>query len=424
MCTRLLRSSLSAVLTVTAALGQAVTAPRAPSSLSIYEDVRAGKTESGADVHVFRREKGSAEEAQVQGRWYEANEQLGDPKGFGMYLTTNLGQYEIGDRAPMGERNAITVVVPQSAYITLIKDSTVVAEGENTRMMFAVKEPGKYRVVVSVSDGAGKREWIRSQILTIVSEPVRRPGPAPTPAKVEKIANLAYAVGDPKQQLDVYRPRESKMAPVLFFVHGGYWRSGDRAQYARLGERFANEDIVTVIPSYRLQPANAHPAQINDVAAAFAWTVKNIQRYGGDPSKIYLAGHSAGGHLVELLATDPTYLTKHELTTKAIQGVAAISGVPDVRGLKENFGPDQSVREQASPIFHVRKDLPSFLNIYAQWDYPFLPAMATQFHQALEKAGVDSKLLYVPAEDHISIIISIATKADDPAARAILKMIR
>ena len=110
--------------------------------------------------------------------------------------------------------------------------------------------------------------------------------------------------------------------------------------YPLLGNRFAKLGIGVVIPSYRLMPKSPHPAQIEDTAAAFAWVYKNIAQYGGDPNRIYLAGHSAGGHLVALLALDPKYLNKYEIPLDAIKGVAAISGVYDVSKMTAFAGAD------------------------------------------------------------------------------------
>src|SRR5439155_218578 len=113
----------------------------------------------------------------------------------------------------------------------------------------------------------------------------------------------------------------------LFFVHGGAWRFGDRGLYPPLGYRFAREGILTVIPSYRLAPKNPHPAQMEDTAAAFAWTVRHVAEYGGDTNRIYLGGHSAGAHLASLLAFDEHYLQEHRLSPDIIRGVIALSGV-------------------------------------------------------------------------------------------------
>src|SRR5438309_43807 len=133
-----------------------------------------------------------------------------------------------------------------------------------------------------------------------------------------------------KHKLDLYAPKDKKSAPVFFFIHGGAWRSGDRSLYFPLGNRFAKEGVLTVIPSYRLAPKNPHPAQIEDVAAAFAWTVQHIAEHGGDTNRIYVGGHSAGGHLSALLALDDRQLKRHNLTSKAIRGTISMSGVFDL----------------------------------------------------------------------------------------------
>src|SRR5204863_1542540 len=129
-----------------------------------------------------------------------------------------------------------------------------------------------------------------------------------------------------KHKLDLYIPKGKTNLPVLFFIHGGAWTSGDRTQYPPLGNRYASEGILTVVPSYRLAPKFPHPAQIEDTAAAFAWTVRNISARGGDTNRIFVAGHSAGAHLVALLALDEKYLTAHQLSPKLIRGVLGFSG--------------------------------------------------------------------------------------------------
>ena len=92
--------------------------------------------------------------------------------------------------------------------------------------------------------------------------------------------DIAYCEGSAedaaKHKLDIYVPKGKTNAslPVLFFIHGGAWKSGDRSNYVPLGNRYAREGVVTVVPSYRLAPKHPHPAQIEDVAAAFAWTVR------------------------------------------------------------------------------------------------------------------------------------------------------
>jgi len=182
---------------------------------------------------------------------------------------------------------------------------------------------------------------------------------------------------------------------------------------------------LTVIPSYRLAPKNPHPAQIEDVAAAFAWTVGHVAAYGGDTNRIYVGGHSAGGHLAALLTLDPKYLKAHQLSAKNIQGTIALSGVYDLavgESQASVFGRDKQTRRDASPLFHIKSQVPPFLISYCQWDYPTLPAQARLFHAALQKAGVAAQLVFVPREGHISEMMSI-TRDDDAMARAILQFV-
>jgi acetyl esterase/lipase len=124
---------------------------------------------------------------------------------------------------------------------------------------------------------------------------------------VKDVASNDAPDADPdKHQLDLYLPKGQKDFPTLFFVHGGTWKSGDRKQYPKLGETFASRGIGMVIINYRLSPKVQHPAHIQDVAKAFAWTCNNIGHYGGLADQIFCCGHSAGGHLVALLATEMT----------------------------------------------------------------------------------------------------------------------
>src|SRR5262249_16923713 len=118
--------------------------------------------------------------------------------------------------------------------------------------------------------------------------------------------------------------------PVVVFVHGGVWVMGDKSFFGwgpDIGRYYASRGIAAVLPSYRLSPAVKHPEHVKDVARAFAWTYRNISRYGGQRDLLYLCGHSAGGHLVALLATDESYLKAEGITTSAIRGVIGVSGV-------------------------------------------------------------------------------------------------
>ena len=219
--------------------------------------------------------------------------------------------------------------------------------------------------------------------------------------------------------------------------------------YSGVGRYLASRGIGAVLPNYRLSPSVKHPEHVKDVARAFAWTRAHIGAYGGRPDEMFLVGHSAGGHLVSLLATDETYLRAEGLSTADVRGVVSVSGVylippgktplalggPEPGALHVNqllpirgdgtcaaptclpgvpfpldifgpaFGDDPQVRADASPLNHVRPGLPPFLLLYADHDLPWLGDVAALFQQALSEQGNESRLVRIEAQqpqfDHV-----------------------
>ncbi len=261
--------------------------------------------------------------------------------------------------------------------------------------------------------------------LCLADEP--KPFEPATPYAVKTIRDVAYYEGDGadpvKHKLDLYLPKDCKDYPVLFFVHGGAWVHGDKGQfgmYSMLGNYYAKHGIGTVVINYRLSPGVKHPEHIKDVARAFAWTHAHIAQYGGRPDQIFAGGHSAGGHLVALLATDETYLKDMGLTSKDIRGVIAISGVyliPE-RLFRSVFGSDVEERKQAEPVTHVHEGLPPFLILYADGDLPQLDSMAREFAKALKAKKVPTQLCEMKKQNHVSILFC-ACLEDNPCWMAI-----
>ena len=203
--------------------------------------------------------------------------------------------------------------------------------------------------------------------------------PSEKPVLSEKTvvrADVAYGK-DEKQRLDVYSPRDAKDAPIVVFFHRGEWSKGDKSE-AAYKPKFLNEHgIVFVSANYRLSPAVKHPAHINDVASAVRWVYDHAAEFGGSRNKIVLMGHSAGCHLVTLLALDPRYLADVKLRPGDLRGVVAWSGgaydlVAKVKAggtygpyIKQAFGDSEAAWRDASPVAHVgdAKPLPAFLFI-------------------------------------------------------------
>jgi acetyl esterase/lipase len=279
--------------------------------------------------------------------------------------------------------------------------------------------------------------------------------PAAKTFDVQVVRNLVYrdlAAGEDakrdKNKLDLYLPKGQKDFPVLFFVHGGAWRHGDKNHrfglYSNFATDWAQHGIGTVVTNYRLSPGVKHPEHMKDVAKAFAWTVKNISRYGGRPDQIFVSGHSAGGHLVALLATDESYLKVEGLSLQAIKGAIPISGVYRVHDIHLDeaelhtlgdkatatlrlqagmslltpvFGTDPRVLRNASPLSHVQAGLPPFLLIYADKDLMLLPAMAREFGSHLKENKCEVHTLEVKERNHRTVLAR-ATRDDDPAVLA------
>jgi acetyl esterase/lipase len=230
--------------------------------------------------------------------------------------------------------------------------------------------------------------------------------------------NIQYLLKEnsSSQFLDVYSPSTVNNAPVLFFIHGGGWKSGskDRGAFERFATSFAKNGYVVVMPNYRLAPEVKYPAQIEDVASAFAWTYKNIKDYGGNPDKIFISGNSAGGHLVALLGTDQEYLGRLNIPNNAIKGVLALSGIYDISKLKNfprkelvepAFGIAPEVWEKASPIKYVRSGLPPFFILYSSRDPSILQAQAKAFAEKLKEKNDKVTLFELKHEGHVSEIL-------------------
>jgi acetyl esterase/lipase len=249
---------------------------------------------------------------------------------------------------------------------------------------------------------------------------------------VDKHLNLAYNTSkdaDPvRHKLDLYVPKGAKDFPVMMFVHGGAWTSGNKDLYAALGNTFAQQGIGTAIINYRLSNRNGtgvkHPEHVKDVAKAFAWVKANAAKYGGSKDKLFVSGHSAGGHLVSLLATDEQYLKAEGCSVADIKGVMTVSGVYTISTLLNKFqsifGEDEAACKAASPITHVKEKEPPFLIAYGTKDFPFLDQMAEQFGKKLKDCKCDTKVLKLD-RDHYTIIIRLAASADDELTKAMVE---
>jgi acetyl esterase/lipase len=152
-------------------------------------------------------------------------------------------------------------------------------------------------------------------------------------AQVITTTDLAYG-GDVRQTLDIYRPQGVQQAPVMVFWYGGSWQQGSKGYYQFVGRSLARRGFVTILPDYRLAPDHTYPAFVQDAASAVRWTRDHAEEFGGDPSRIYISGHSAGGHNALMLALDSQYLDTVGLTPSDLAGVVSLAGPTGLENLR------------------------------------------------------------------------------------------
>jgi acetyl esterase/lipase len=238
-----------------------------------------------------------------------------------------------------------------------------------------------------------------------------------------------------KQKLDLCVPKDAKDFPTVLFIHGGAWREGDRRLYAALGRRFAEAGVGLAATSYRLSPEVKHPEHVKDVARAFAWVHANIAKHGGSAGRLYVMGHSAGGHLAALLALDATRLDELKVPRGAIKGVIPMSGIylvtavqADARGMMkimaDAFGSDREVCRGASPVAHVKDAACPFLVLTETDDTLKVRPSMMLLKAAVQRQGVkDFEFVDAEGRDHFTIISKMMAEGEDPYRRRVLDFV-
>ena len=227
--------------------------------------------------------------------------------------------------------------------------------------------------------------------------------------------DIAYGEG-PRRKLDVYRPATlsaDAKAPVVVFIYGGSWREGSKADYRFVADALTAHGIVTVIADYRVFPEVGYPDFIDDTAAAAAWTLREIGRYGGDPERVFMAGHSAGAYNAAMVAFDPRWLRPYGYAPSRFRGFVGLAGpynflpIQDA-GAKEVFHwPDTPADSQ--PIAHVvASSIPSLL-IAARHDTFVYPTVNTEPMAAkLRSVGADVTVDIHDDVNHVTLIGAMA----------------
>jgi acetyl esterase/lipase len=248
-----------------------------------------------------------------------------------------------------------------------------------------------------------------------------------TRAELPHYLDLPYGE-DPKQKLDLYLPKgKVSRAPVFLFLHGGGFREGDRAQYGYIASSFAKHGIITAVASYRLTGDGfKFPDQPQDAQLAVKWLYTHVRKYGGNPRRLYVGGHSAGAVLSAEIFVDRSWMTALHIPKGAVHGMVPVSGKYDLRtpgrpGEGDTFAPTPELQAQASAVLHIVDPVPAAVVALGSTEKPLVPD-STEFARKLREAGSNTQLLVIDGFDHKD---TVKTLADDQGQlfKAILAMI-
>jgi acetyl esterase/lipase len=268
--------------------------------------------------------------------------------------------------------------------------------------------------------------------------------PSAAQAQIVK-GDISY--GDPAlelQRLDIYAPREAKNLPVVFWIHGGGWETGDKTKVQSKPPAFVEKGFVFVSTNYRLLPKVDMATIVRDVAKSIRWVHDHIAEYGGDPERLVIMGHSAGAQLAALICTDDRYLKAEGLSLAITRGCVPVDGdtydlpaiietaetrrrvhgLPPPRfGHREKFGSDPEKHRDFSAVTHVAsgKGIPPFLILHVA-GHPDNAAQAQRLGAVLKEAGVTITVLGVRETTHDKINNDLGL-ADDPATKVLLEFV-
>jgi acetyl esterase/lipase len=229
----------------------------------------------------------------------------------------------------------------------------------------------------------------------------------------DSTVDIAYGTGA-RNKLDIYRPANATAAsPVVVFFYGGNWTTGERRDYAFVGRALAARGIVVVIPDYRLYPEVRYPDFLDDSAQAVAWTARQISRYGGDPARLFVMGHSAGAYNAAMVALDPRWLGKQGIATASLAGWIGLAGpydfIPIVNPTTRPVFHFPNTPAESQPVNHVGSTKLPALLIAARKDSLVNPERNTGGLAAkLRAAGAPVEEIYYDRVSHTTLVGTFA----------------
>jgi acetyl esterase/lipase len=267
-----------------------------------------------------------------------------------------------------------------------------------------------------------------------------------TEAQAQEITrDIPYAApAQERQVLDVYAPPHAKNLPVVFWIHGGGWQTGDKTSVQIKPQAFMDKGFVFVSTNYRLLPHVDMGTIVRDIAKSIHWVHEHVAEYGGDPRRLLIMGHSAGAQLAALVCTDDRYLKSEGLSLVIIKGCVPVDGdtydVPAMietaetrrrvhgqpqatYGHREKFGNDPEKHRDFSAVTHIAKDkgIPPFLIMHVA-EHPDTSAQAQRLANVLKGAGVPVRVFGAQESSHNKINADLGVP-DDPGTKALFEFV-
>lgn len=215
--------------------------------------------------------------------------------------------------------------------------------------------------------------------------------------------------------LDVYAPAHATRAPVVVFFYGGTWVHGERAWYRFVGTTLAAHGIVTVIPDYRKYPQVKLDGFMQDAAHAVAWTHAHATEFGGASNRIFVMGHSAGGQIAALVATDPSWLGAHGMKPRDLAGFIGLAGCYDFVPVPADdpimlgvFGSTPDEQRRGQPVSFVHGAEPPMLLLQGTDDDEVEPSNAISLYRATQALNEDSTLRMYPGVGHEALLFALS----------------
>ena len=269
--------------------------------------------------------------------------------------------------------------------------------------------------------------------------------PAASDAKSNVKQDIPYAEpADPRQKVDIYSPEGAKNLPVVFWIHGGGWQTGDKSLVQIKPQAFVAKGFVFVSTGYRLLPNVEMGTIFRDIAKSVHWVHDHIAEQGGDPKRMLLMGHSAGAQLAALISIDDRYLKAEGLSLSIIKGCVPVDGdtydVPAIIetvetrlrvlgqpmpkwGHRLKFGNDPALHRDYSAVTHVAKGkgIPPFLILHVA-DHPDTSAQAERLESVLKGAGISARRFAAKETNHSKLNENLGLP-DDPSTKALFEFV-